>query len=138
MLAEKASSKRKKVNPLHDCDATETPSLQSPLLIQLEFQRMILAAFSTEKPADARELDDLLLAHVVRPAVHGVAGENAIVTEFHTVGQHVVVAAAVVLDVGVGAHGCDPEEIRGWVVVWRSMSPSLWSCRLILSLWKVY
>lgn len=99
---------------------------------------MILAAFSTEKPADARELDDLLLAHVVRPAVHGVAGENAIVTEFHTVGQHVVVAAAVVLDVGVGAHGCDPEEIRGWVVVWRSMSPSLWSCRLILSLWKVY
>lgn len=111
MLAEKASSRKEKVNPLHDCDATETPSLQSPLLIQLKFQRMILAAFSTEKPADARELDDLLLAHVVRPAVHGVAGENAVVAEFYAVGQHVIVAAAVVLDVGIGAHDCGAEDV---------------------------
>lgn len=65
---------------------------------------MVLAALAAVKPANTGEIRHLPLAHVVRPAVDRVSREVAVAAEFDAVGEQVVVAAAVVADVGVGAH----------------------------------
>jgi hypothetical protein len=65
---------------------------------------VIFAAVAAVESADACEVHGLLLAHVVGPAIDGVAREDTIAAELDAVGDHVVVAATVVLDVSVRAH----------------------------------
>lgn len=78
---------------------------------------MVLTTLIAVKPADPSKIHNLALAHVVRRDLHRVAREQAIAAELHAVGQKVVVAAAVVLHVGVGAHGwriCGLPGVAKW------------------------
>ena len=65
---------------------------------------MIFAAVAAVESADACEIHGLLLAHVVGPAVDGVARKDPIAAELDAVRDHVVITTAVVLDVSVRAH----------------------------------
>ena len=77
---------------------------------------MIFAAFVAVESADACKVYGLLLAHVVGPAVDRIAREDPIATELDAIRDHVVVAAAVVLDVSVPAHLDGPRRVCGWVL----------------------
>jgi hypothetical protein len=77
---------------------------------------VIFAAFVAVESANACKVYSLLLAHVVGPAVDRVAREDPIAAELDAVRDHVVVAAAVVLDVSVPAHLDGPRRICGWVL----------------------
>ena len=77
---------------------------------------MIFAAFVAVETADACKVYRLLLTHVVGPAIDRVAGEDPIAAELDAVRDHVVVAAAVVLDIGVGAHVDGPRMACGCVL----------------------
>ena len=109
-LKRKHNRKTKALNhkPLPPLKAIPSPTLiaraQAHLLLQLKLKRMILTALAAVESTNPSETGHLALAHVVRPAVDRPPGEGAVVAEFNAVAQHVVVAPAVVLDVGVGAH----------------------------------
>jgi hypothetical protein len=77
---------------------------------------VIFAAFVAVESANACKVYGLLLAHVVGPAVDRVAREDPIAAELDAVRDHVVVAAAVVLDVSVPAHLDGPRRVCGWVL----------------------
>jgi hypothetical protein len=74
---------------------------------------VIFTAVAAVESADACEIHGLLLAHVVGPAIDRVAREDPIAAELDAVRDHVVVAAAVILDVSVGAHVDDPWKLCG-------------------------
>jgi len=71
---------------------------------------VIFAAFVAVESADACKVHGLLLAHVVGPAVDRVAREDPIAAELDAVRDHVIVAATVVLNVGIGAHVDGPRR----------------------------
>lgn len=79
---------------------------------------MIFTALPTVKSTQTITLHHLILAHIDRPDVDGVAGEVAVAAEFDAVREDIIVVTAVVEKVGVAAHcGWDGRSSR--FVSWR-------------------
>jgi hypothetical protein len=85
-------------------------------LVELEFQRHVLAAFGAVVIRESAAFHGHVLAHVDAPGVVRVAGEQTIRADLDAVGPNVVVVVAIIPAVCIAAH-CDLSW-QGWMM-WR-------------------